>query len=57
MYAVLQQLPGTELVEEVVLFGADPVTGKRGEAVQRIDLDRVALAFSYDHRIRVIRGE
>ena len=56
VYAVLQQLPGTELVEEVVLFGADPVTGKRGKPVQRIDLDRFALTFSYDHRIRVIRG-
>lgn len=56
VYAVLQQLPGTELVEEVVLFGADPVTGKRGKSVQRIDLDRFALTFSYDHRIRVIRG-
>ena len=57
VYAVLQRLPGTELVEEVVLFGADPVTGKRGNPVQRIDLDRFALTFSYDHRIRVIRGE
>jgi predicted phage baseplate assembly protein len=56
VYAVLQRLPGTELVEEVLLFGADPITGKRGEPVQRIDLDRFALTFSYDHRIRVIRG-
>ena len=57
VYAVLQRLPGTELVDEAVLFGADPVTGKRGKPVQRIDLDRFALTFSYDHRIRVIRGE
>lgn len=56
VYAVLQNLRGTELVDEVVLFGADPVTGKRGKAVQRIDLDRFALTFSYDHRIRVVRG-
>ncbi|MEO9326034.1 putative baseplate assembly protein [Nocardioides sp. C4-1] len=56
VYAVLQRLPGTELVDEVVLFGADPVSGKRGQAVQRIDLDRFALTFSYDHRIRVVRG-
>ena len=40
-----------------MLFAADPVTGKRGDPVQRIDLDRYALAFSYDHRIRVLRGE
>jgi predicted phage baseplate assembly protein len=56
VYAVLQRLPGTELIEEVVLFGADPVTGKRGKATQRIDLDRNALTFSYDHRIRVVTG-
>ena len=53
---MLQRLPGTELIEDVVLFGADPVTGKRGKAAQRIDLDRNALAFSYDHRIRVVTG-
>jgi hypothetical protein len=56
VYAVLQRLPGTELIEEVVLFGADPVTGKRGKATQRIDLDRNALTFSFDHRIRVVTG-
>lgn len=56
VYAVLQQVSGTELVEEVLLFAADPITGKRGEPVQRIDLDRFALVFSYDHRVRVIRG-
>jgi len=56
VYAVLQRLPGTELVDEVKLFPADPITGKRGEATQRIDLDRFALAFSYEHQIRVARG-
>jgi predicted phage baseplate assembly protein len=56
VYAVLQRLPGTELIEDVVVFGADPVTGKRGKATQRIDLDRNALTFSYDHRIRVVTG-
>ncbi|GAA3803355.1 putative baseplate assembly protein [Nocardioides panacisoli] len=56
VYAVLQRLPGTELIEEVVLFGADPVTGKRGKATPRLDLDRNALTFSYDHRIRVVTG-
>lgn len=56
VYAVLQRLPGTELVDEVKLFGADPITGKRGEATQRIELDRNAIAFSYQHQIRVQRG-
>jgi predicted phage baseplate assembly protein len=57
VYAVLQRLRGTELVDEVVLFAADPVTGARGDPVQRIDLERNALPFPYDHRLRVLRGD
>ncbi|UOE43842.1 putative baseplate assembly protein [Agromyces larvae] len=56
VYAVLQSLPGTELVDEVLLFAADPVTGKRGEPVQRIDLEPDALVFGFEHRVRVTAG-
>ena len=56
VYSVLQSLPGTELVDEVLLFGADPVTGKRGEPTQRIDLDPDALVFGFEHRVRVTAG-
>jgi len=56
VYAVLQGLRGTELVEDVKLFGADPVTGKRGEPVQRVDLDPHGLVFSYQHQVRVVGG-
>lgn len=56
VYAVLQSLPGTELVDEVLLFGADPVTGKRGDPVQRIDLEPDALVFGFEHRVRVTAG-
>ena len=52
MFAVLQSLSGTEYVDDVKLFPADPLTGKRGEPVQRIELDRNALVFSYEHQIR-----
>ena len=31
VYSVLQRLRGTELVEDARLFGADPVTGQRGQ--------------------------
>jgi predicted phage baseplate assembly protein len=55
VYAVLQRLPGTELVEQAHLFGADPVTGERGERTDRIELDRHALAFSFEHRVAVTR--
>lgn len=56
VFAVLQQLGGTELVDEVKLFAADPITGKRGEPVQRIELDKHALVYSYEHQVRVVRG-
>ncbi len=53
---MLQSLPGTEIVDEVLLFEANPETGKRGEPVQRIDIDRNALVFSFKHSVRVTAG-
>ncbi|WP_320777436.1 putative baseplate assembly protein [Streptomyces sp. CRN 30] len=54
IFAVLQRVPGVELVDEVILHAADPLTGKRGDATDRIDLDAPSLVFSFDHRVRVI---
>ena len=54
VFAVLQRVPGVELVDEVVLHPADPLTGKRGDPTNRIDLERPSLVFSFDHRVRVI---
>ncbi|MCZ9341865.1 putative baseplate assembly protein, partial [Streptomyces sp. TRM76130] len=54
IFAVLQRVPGVELVDEVVLHPADPLTGKRGDATDRIDLSPPSLVFSFDHRVRVI---
>ena len=53
VYAVLQGVRGLELVEDVRLFGADPITGQRGQAVTRLDLDPNALVFSYEHQLLV----
>jgi predicted phage baseplate assembly protein len=53
VYAVLQSVRGLELVEDVRLFGADPITGQRGQAVPRLDLDPNALVFSYEHQLLV----
>ena len=53
VYAVLQALPGTEIVEDVRLFGADPITGQRGQAAQRLELEPNALVFSYEHQLLV----
>lgn len=56
VYAVLQRLAGLELIEDVKLFGADPITGKRGEPTTRIDLDPNGLVFSYQHQVRASGG-
>ncbi len=56
VYAVLQRLAGTELIEDARLLPADPVTGRRGQATQRLELDRHALVFSFEHRVVVEEG-
>jgi predicted phage baseplate assembly protein len=56
LFAVLQQVPGVAVVDEVRLFPADPITGKRADAVDRIGLDEEALVFSFDHRVTVVGG-
>jgi predicted phage baseplate assembly protein len=56
VFAVLQRLPGVELVNDVRLFAADPITGERGGAVPRIDLPPHALVFSYGHQVRADRA-
>lgn len=56
IYAVLQGVRGVELVEDVRLFAANPITGERGDAVQQIDIDANALVFSYEHQVRVVEA-
>ncbi len=53
VYSVLQALRGTELVEDARLFGADPTTGQRGQAAQRLQIEPHALVFSYEHQVLV----
>ncbi|HVH64962.1 MAG TPA: putative baseplate assembly protein [Candidatus Acidoferrum sp.] len=53
VYSVLQGLRATELVEDARLFGADPISGQRGQAVQRLVIEPHALIFSYEHQVLV----
>jgi predicted phage baseplate assembly protein len=53
LFAALRDVRGVELVEDLRLFGADPVTGRRGAEVQRLDLDPDSLVFSFEHQVRV----
>jgi predicted phage baseplate assembly protein len=55
VYSCLQGLRGTEIVDDVRIFGADPVTGERGKATDRLEVEPNALVFSYDHQV-VVEG-
>lgn len=55
VFAVLQRLPGVDLVQDIRLFGSDPSRRERTEPVQRIDLPSNALVFSFGHQVRVTR--
>lgn len=53
-FGVLQRIPGVDVVEDVRLFGANPVTGERGDATDRLELAANSLVFSYEHQVRVV---
>ncbi|MCX2954574.1 putative baseplate assembly protein [Lentzea sp. NEAU-D7] len=53
LFAVLQQLPGIDYVEDVKLFSANPVTGLRGPVARKVELEPRSLVFSYEHQVRV----
>jgi predicted phage baseplate assembly protein len=57
VHAALARIPGVDMSREVnvALFPAEPETGKRSAAVQRLDLPDHALVYSYDHQVRVSR--
>jgi predicted phage baseplate assembly protein len=56
LFAVLQRVPGVAVVDDVNLYPADPLTGQRADATDRIALGDEALVFSYDHRVTVVAG-
>jgi predicted phage baseplate assembly protein len=53
IYAALQRIPGVEAVEDLRIFGADPVTGKRGKEVTKLSVDKHSLVFSFEHQVLV----
>jgi predicted phage baseplate assembly protein len=53
VFAVLQRVRGVDVVEDVRLFGANPVTGERGQETNRLELPPRSLVFSYGHQVRV----
>lgn len=57
IFAVLQRVEGVALVDEVRLFPADPISGRRGSPVERVELARHALVFSHQHQVVVDSAE
>ena len=56
--AVLQRVPGVDYVDDLRLFGANPVTGERGRQVkQKLPLEPYSLVFSYQHQLLIEEGE
>ena len=55
-FGVLQAVPGVDLVEEVLLFGANLATRERGEPTQRVAVSPDSLVFSFQHQVRVREG-
>ena len=53
IFALLQGLPGTDIVEDVRLFAANPLTEERGQSANRVEVAPTALVYSYQHQIRV----
>ena len=53
IFGLLQRIHGVELVEDVRLFSADPVSGSRGQEAARIDVAAHSLVFSFEHQIRI----
>ncbi|RSS67420.1 putative baseplate assembly protein [Streptomyces sp. WAC06614] len=53
LYARLHAVDGVDLVEELKLYSANPVTGSHGEPTDRLELDPSSLVFSYEHHVRV----
>ncbi|GAA1343192.1 putative baseplate assembly protein [Saccharothrix algeriensis] len=53
VFAVLQRVGGVDLVEEVRLFPANPITGARGAPVEHLELEPNALVFSHQHQVAV----
>jgi predicted phage baseplate assembly protein len=54
VFGVAQRVEGLDLIEDARMFPADPITGQRGEAVTRIDLEPDSLVFSYGHQVQVV---
>ena len=54
VFGVAQRIDGVDLIEDARMYPADPISGQRGDAVTRIDLEPDSLVFSYGHQVQVV---
>jgi len=54
VYARIQSVNGVEYVEEARIYPVDIATGQRGEATQRLVLERAAVLCSHEHQVTVV---
>ncbi len=57
VYARIQSIGGVEYVEEARIYPVDISSGKRGEAVHRLVLDRADVLCSHEHRITIVTAD
>jgi predicted phage baseplate assembly protein len=53
-FSVLAVVPGVEIVEDAQLFLVDPRNNNQPQRVERVEIARHALPYSFDHRVKVI---
>jgi hypothetical protein len=53
VYALLQQIPGVDTVEEVMLLQYEPVSGAYGKPTNRVSVDPNGLICSHEHKVLV----
>ncbi|MGW3178924.1 putative baseplate assembly protein [Kitasatospora sp. NPDC001119] len=53
VFAVLQRVAAVAGVDELRLFPADPITGRRGAPTERVEVPPDALVFSHQHQVVV----
>jgi len=53
VFAILQSVRGVDTIEDVRVFGANPVSGERGQQTSRLELEPNSLVFSYQHQLRM----
>jgi predicted phage baseplate assembly protein len=56
VFALIQSVRGVDVVEDLRMYGANPVTGERGAEVNKLPVGLGGLVYSYDHQVRVERS-